>query len=382
MRKTGGALLLAFVIVVASACSNDQPSAGSEARAATTTSTGTAAQPDDEAAATNAVADEPVWRKVAATPNCECSDGSDFHFWVHRGSTERLVFYLEGGGACFSAQTCGPATPSYTRNLSGDTGDSPADGGIFDLTNEDNPFKDDSIVFVPYCSGDLHLGDATHDYGDGVVIEHNGATNSGTALTAAATTFPDVTEVVVAGSSAGSAPTPAYAGIAQDLFPDAKVTAIADGSGAFPGTEAITLAVAEFWGSEAALPRWPETEGDPLIAWSLPGLYVQASKHAPDITFAKIDTAYDETQESFVALAGFPGDDLLTMIDDNTAESEAGGAAIHSWVGPGELHTILGRDELYTTEVEGNSLLEWITGVVDGEDVADVHCTGDCGKPA
>lgn len=375
MRKSAGALLVAFVIVVGSSCANDASSAESKADTATTA-------PVAETAPAEVADAGPEWRKVATTPNCECSDGSEFHFWVHRGTSERVVFYLEGGGACFSAETCGPNTPSYTRNLQDDDGDSPASTGIFDLTNDKNPFKDDSIVFVPYCTGDLHLGNATHDYGGGVVIEHNGAANGGTALTATAALFPDAAEVVVAGSSAGSAPTPVYAGLAQDLFPDAKVTAIADASGAYPGTEAITLAVSAFWGTNAALPPWPETAGDPQVAWSLPGLYVQATKHAPKVTFAKIDTAYDETQQSFVNLAGFPGDDLLTMIDGNTKQATDGGAKIHTWVGPGELHTILGRPELYTTEVEGNSLLEWITALVDGDDVPAVHCTGDCGKPA
>ena len=70
------------------------------------------------------------------------------------------------------------------------------------------------------------------------------------------------------------------------------------------------------------------------------------------------------------------------MIDGNTKQATDGGAKIHTWVGPGELHTILGRPELYTTEVEGNSLLEWITALVDGDEVPTVHCTGDCGKPA
>ncbi len=375
MRKSAAALLVAFVIVVGSSCANDASSAESKPDTTTTA-------PAAETAPAEVADAGPEWRKVATTPNCECSDGSEFHFWVHPGTSERVVFYLEGGGACFSAETCGPTTPSYTRNLQKDTGDSPADSGIFDLANDKNPFKDDSIVFVPYCTGDLHLGNATHDYGGGVVVEHNGATNGGTALTATAALFPDAAEVVVAGSSAGSAPTPVYAGLAQDLFPDAKVTSIADASGAYPGTEAITLAVSAFWGTNAALPPWPETAGDPQVAWSLPGLYVQTTKHAPDVTFAKIDTAYDETQQSFVELAGFPGDDLMTMIDDNTKQAEDGGAKIHSWVGPGEVHTILGRPELYTTEVEGNSLLEWITALVDGDEVPTVHCTGDCGKPA
>jgi len=378
MRRVWCGVAAVLMVLAGTACANDPPKASSASGEREAAATTTVPPADEQPTA----ADAPVWQKVTATPNCQCSDGSDFFFMVHRGTTDRLVFYLEGGGACFSAATCGPTTPSYTRNLADTDPTDPGGNGIFDFSNDDNPFKDDSVVYVPYCTGDLHLGDAVHDYGDGVVIRHNGATNAATALTAAAAAFPDSTEVVVAGSSAGSAPTPAYAGLAHDLFPAAKITAVADASGAYPGTEAITTAIGALWGIGNALPRWPETAGEPLTAWSLPSLYVQAAKHAPDITFVKYDTAYDETQQDFVRLAGFPDKDLMQMIDENTAESEAGGAKIASWVGPGEVHTILGRKELYTTKVDGTSLLEWLTKAVDGEDVPDVHCTGVCGKPS
>ena len=104
MRKSAAALLVAFVIVVGSSCANDASSAESKADTATTA-------PVAETAPAEVADAGPEWRKVATTPNCECSDGSEFHFWVHRGTSERVVFYLEGGGACFSAQTCGPNTP-------------------------------------------------------------------------------------------------------------------------------------------------------------------------------------------------------------------------------------------------------------------------------
>jgi hypothetical protein len=33
----------------------------------------------------------------------------------------------------------------------------PPRGGIFDLAHPDNPFAEYSMVFVSYCTGDLHL---------------------------------------------------------------------------------------------------------------------------------------------------------------------------------------------------------------------------------
>ena len=38
--------------------------------------------------------------------------------------------------------------------------------GIFDRSNPENPFKDFSVIVVPYCTGDVHIGDASRRYGD------------------------------------------------------------------------------------------------------------------------------------------------------------------------------------------------------------------------
>ena len=143
------------------------------------------------------------WTKVLAPASCRCSDGTPYHYWVRPGDPGKVLFFLAGGGACFSAETCAAESATYTVNLEGDGG--PGDGGIFDLDNEANPLADHSMVVVPYCTGDLHLGTVVHDYGGGVEVHHNGYANASTALAATAALFPEATEVVVAGSSAGSA---------------------------------------------------------------------------------------------------------------------------------------------------------------------------------
>ena len=356
-------LLLTAALVAFAACSDDGDPMATDDRS-------------DAPSTTAAPAASTEWRKVLAPATCRCSDGSEFNYWVREGDPEKVVFFLAGGGACFSAETCGPADPTFTRNLAGGPGsseDPPVGEGIFDFDREDNPFRDHSVVYVPYCTGDLHLGNATHDYGDGVVVHHNGLANAGTALAATAAMFPDAEQVVVAGASAGSAGAPMYGGLAQDVLPDADVTILADGSGAFPPDEGITTAIGALWGSHTNLPPWPETEGEPAAAWNLPGLFVQTLRHAPDVTAATINSAYDETQSEFVKLIGLD-DDLLTLIDANAEYVESRGVELHTWVNAGTMHTVLMRPELYTLEVDDTSLLDWVTGLVAGEDVEDVQC--------
>lgn len=356
--RTTRALTIAIVsmLLLATACSSESHD------------TATATSPTTTAKVSTA-----TWEKVVAPSSCMCSDGSEFDVMIHRGDPRRVLFYLEGGGACFSAETCGPAKPTFTRNLDGEK--MPTAAGIFDLSNADNPFADYSMVFVPYCTGDVHLGNATHDYGDGVIVHHNGYINASTALAATAAAFPGAAHVVVAGTSAGSAGAPLYGGLAHDVLPKATVQVLADSSGAYPATPAITAAIGALWGTANAIPRWPENKGIVGSTWTLPGLFVQSGKHDPSMTFARHDYAYDATQATFAKLAGIPADDLVSLIDDNEKMVESKGVKLHSWVAPGTKHTVIEKDGFYTEKVNGTSLRDWVADFVAGKDVPDVHCT-------
>ncbi len=113
-----------------------------------------------------------AWEKVAPGGDCECADGSEFAFWERRDDPTKVVFFLDGGGACFDAETCsftGLGTAGgeadYDWSIYGE--DPAREGGIFDLARADNPFRDHSFVFVPSCTGDAHLGDVTRKYSPG-----------------------------------------------------------------------------------------------------------------------------------------------------------------------------------------------------------------------
>lgn len=312
------------------------------------------------------------WSAITAPADCMCSDGSGYRFFVHRASPTNVMFFLQGGGACFDAATCGPGTTSFTRTV-GDTLD--ASSGIFDFENPANPFRDWSVVYVPYCTGDVHLGNATHDYGGGVVVQHKGFVNASAALTAMRDLFPSLQRLMVAGESAGSIPSPLFAGLAHDYFGNADITVLADGSGGYPDLPAVNATIGANWGTMNAVPPWPENDGMTVERWSIPGLFVQAHAHAPDIVLARHDFAFDRTQVFFSALAGIPADRLVELIDRNEAQIEATGADLLSYISPGDEHTILGRDEFYTHEVNGVSLLEWVTDLANGTPVTDNHCT-------
>ncbi|HQV59069.1 MAG TPA: pectin acetylesterase-family hydrolase, partial [Ilumatobacteraceae bacterium] len=279
------------------------------------------------------------------------------------------------GGACFSAETCDPVAGRYKTAIGADEDPSKLATGIFDRTNPDNPLADYSLVFVPYCTGDVHIGNADHDYGNGLTVHHRGFLNGSAALDTLAAEFPNAEHVVVAGESAGSVATPLFAGLAADRLPKAAITVIADGSGAYPDVPAVNATVGAIWGTSNVIPDWPVNKGMTAADYSIPGLFVQSGKHAPRIVFGRYDYAFDQTQEFFAGIAGFSPDRLIEMIDQNETQIEAKGVTIHSYTASGNDHTILHTPEFYTQTVNGTKLVDWITNLVAGKPDADVHCT-------
>lgn len=328
------------------------------------------------------VADAPSaasWTEIVPeSPDCACSDGSEFSFFERAGDPSKVMFYFEGGGACFSLATCDPnGDPTYTTTIDFTTADLAERGGLFDTENPENPLADYSIVYVPYCTGDVHLGNATTEYSPEVTVEHRGAANAQAAVAYLAEQYPAAEQVLVTGASAGSVPTPLVAGLVSDELPDARIITLGDSSGAYPDVPGVNELIGNLWGTTNAIPDWPVNDGIAAADWSFPDLYVQANRHAPDITFARFDYAFDRVQATFAALAGVGADAVVEQIDATEDQIEELGTPLASYVAPGSEHTIIGGDEVYEMEVEGVRLIDWITELVAGGVPADVRCV-DC----
>jgi hypothetical protein len=306
------------------------------------------------------------------------ADGSEYSFYARQASPNKVVFFLDGGGACWSAETCAPdGDNDYQTSV-----EAPNNGeGVLDFTDERNPFADYSFVFVPYCTGDLHIGNATTEYTPDLTIRHKGYVNSTTALDYLTETFPDATDVVVIGASAGSVTSSLFAGLVSDRLPEAKITVFADSSGSYPDVRVLNDIFADgAWGAGNAIPDWSRNAGATGRRWSAPGLVIGSWRHDPDIVFARYDHAYDEDQASHLELVGVPVKDLLALIDANEEQIEDAGVNLLSYTAPGKDHVIFDNESLYAETVNGIALVDWVARVVEGEPVDDVHCT-NCISP-
>ena len=364
-----GATFAAAGLLALASCGGDDSASSTDTAVSSTEAVVETTAPEP----TDAPVVAPTWETVDAPSDCMCADGSAFHFYLREASPTKVLFYLEGGGACFSGDMCKPGSGTYSETISpiSKLEDSP---GIFDFANPENPFADYSVVYVPYCTGDVHAGNITKDYGNGVVTEHKGFVNASNALDTMIERFPDTTQLVVAGSSAGSFPTPVFAGIAGDRLPNADLKVFADSSGAVP--DAMGFVIGN-WGTLETLPDWPEIEGLTVDQFTPAYTFIKAAEHNPKIRFARHDFAFDSVLSSFARMAGLSPDDLVSVMQTNEAKVEATGVDVAIWISPGDDHTIAVRDEFYTEEMNGVRFVDWFTAFMNDSPEADNYCV-DC----
>jgi len=305
------------------------------------------------------------WERMEGGPGTTCALGSPFSFWVHRGSSERLAIYLRGGGACWNKATCDPNDqPTYVSTV--DDQDAPA-GGLMELENPANPLRDFTVVYVPYCTGDVHLGSRDVTYTGGLAIRHRGRANVEAALGWAfrSVTAPGV--ILVAGESAGALPSPVYALAMARRYPNARIVQIGDGAGAFRVAAALT-----HWGAVDALKHESAFATIDPAAPSYLALYELVAQAMPRVQLAQINSAEDSVQRRFLELRGNPDTRVAVWLGRNMAELRHSIPGFRAYSMPGTGHTVLRRPQFYTASVDGVPLRDWVAHLLAGQEVTDV----------
>lgn len=323
------------------------------------------------------------WNAIDGGGETICSDGSPYQFFVRSGDPAKLLLYFQGGGSCWDGPTCDPDLDPQTYRVNID-GFSPRTArGIFELDREDNPFRDHSVVFAPYCTADVHLGNRVAVYesptvdghdGHSVTVNHNGFVNAGAVLDWTYARFFEPDAIFVTGSSAGSIPSPYYAMLVAERYPAANIAQLGDGSSGYR-RERMRVTPERQWGTLEWMRRQPEFEGLNIGDLTFERLYIAAASRHPDILFAAFDHAEDRVQKRFLQLAGSPPGPLLGLIRANQADIRESVSNFRSYIAGGELHTILGRPEFYTQHVNGIRVRDWVAALAEYRAVDDVICS-------
>ncbi len=208
------------------------------------------------------VAEARVWTWVPF-PESRCAIGTSTGIGINVApESSELVIYLQGGGACASAEDCFGLAPTAANIASGYgdvqfQGEGNLSGIVFiDRLAQDNPYRDASFVFVPYCTGDLHAGDASVAYavnGEARTAEHRGRANLALFLERVVPTFPGVERVTLAGGSAGGFGAVFDAALVRERFAGVRVDVLSDSGPPVLVPDAIRQQWKDQWAFEPPL---------------------------------------------------------------------------------------------------------------------------------
>ncbi|HET7746648.1 MAG TPA: pectin acetylesterase-family hydrolase [Vicinamibacteria bacterium] len=314
------------------------------------------------------------WEVVEPGGDTACSDGSPFRFFVHPGDPGKLLVEFEGGGACWNDETC--ASAIYTRRIATDPEQARRLGllvGMYDRSNPRNPFRDWTHVYIPYCTGDLHWGNAVRTYqgpAGPYTVHHRGAANASVALAWVSENVPPPSQLFVTGCSAGGYGAILWAPRLMARYPAATAAHLSDSAAGVvpPGFFAVPLAN---WDPSAAWPsEIPGLDLGSLDAarFTLADFYTAVATHHPGAAFGQFNALADSTQVFFYGLTG--GSPVASEWSAGMVSSveaiKGANPNFFAYLAPGAQHCIINAPSFYTTTVGGTSFVDWIARLAGG----------------
>jgi hypothetical protein len=382
------------------------------------------------------------WQKIGVAPgqynvtvgneekliNPSCALGQPYSFHFKPGNQEKLVVYYNSGGACWDSNTCvGSLTSGNPVFIpSAEIANDPAVmGGILDVNNPQNPYANWSMLFISYCTGDVHVGSTDTVYqnplppNNRVTIHHRGFDNFLYAINWLKDNHPEIDpdKIVVAGSSAGSYGATLNYPTVKEFYPDADNTFGIGDAGMGVIRDANEFVNASFgepstWNARETLHPIFTSLPDAVIAHPenfLSNIYNLLSAAYPKDKFAQYTTAYDAAQIFFWDI----------MLNPDTPEFWGAGLSdpyfigewnfemntitgnlraslpqnYRSYIGPGCNHTILSNnDDFYSSSLTSSTgqaitFLQWLTAMTEEKNAVNnnwqnLSCTpgGGCGE--
>lgn len=313
------------------------------------------------------------------------SDGSRYKAFFRKGAENKVLVYFAGGGISISAETA--KQDMYIRRVA------PIDtfanrmmnrGGIATAA-DGNPFKNWTVIALPYATGDFHTG--TNDFaytdrdGNPKILYHHGYTNY-TAVMQKALALGGISNpesVLVTGYSAGAG---AAALLANDVFtnwfPSAKSkTVLADAMLMF--MDHWHSIAADVWKAPAAISDRIRTNN--IVLDGLAALHedfgdavtILFACSARDGELAKAQNYFDHGN---MEVSERIADRFQQRLRETIPQLKEIGAYLYIWDGlpyydaPRSItmHTIIVTPDVYTDPAKhGISCAEWAYNAVNGK---------------
>ncbi|KAK1943294.1 hypothetical protein P3T76_004690 [Phytophthora citrophthora] len=251
---------------------------------------------------------------------------------------KKLLLFFQGGGACVDKYTCDFALQCQLGSSALITTQATVtDTGIMNRTLDGNVFNDYNIVYLPYCTGDLFVGNKYLEpyesvynqalgnkqcLGQNQGMYMNGYNNTMAVLKWALENYPDPEQIVVGGYSAGSLGAQMWSAyVAKTWEVESKSTkfqVLADSYvGVFPEYKVAASQLINYYGGCGLLgfPDAMATECEAETATVIE-MITSLMNEAPGAEWLFIDSIADKTQRKFyqlvlLGIAGYPFTNLL-----------------------------------------------------------------------
>lgn len=323
--------------------------------------------------------------KVATNPQ--------YSFYMQQGDQTKVLFRFAAGGACWNALTC-LIKPSY--NVAEDTNRDKINTG--NVIGDMNIYHNYTIIYIPYCTGDTHLGSRDKEYiyqesGQNMswTIKHRGFDNFLSVLSYLSNKykwFNEVEHLSIMGSSAGGGVIIFALPYFIHAMPQAKINVISDSMVGVTSRPFFKTALwnpedqkSTSWGMQRNLPTWMGMDEDYMNTFTsnpsnfMPFMLKKYCNTFPKIKAAMITSNQDEVQIYFYFMMRLEEDPLFTRQEaaaewyslmSKNLKSLEDVDNYRSYVMDGKEHCILNR------------LKDWVSYMV--EDV-DLWQTVDAGSP-
>ena len=305
-----------------------------------------------------------------------CRDGSATGFGVRlQEGADNLMIYFQGGGACFNSPTCATNKSSYTQADFEALIARRADAGIFS-TDSDNPVGDWNMVYVPYCTGDVHSGSAPASVVPGVDADQDGSDdvqqfvghlNLKRYLDILTDELRTPPKVLVTGASAGgfgalfsfSTVADAFSGSDPYLFDDSGPIFFDDGV----LSPELSATFSSLYNFPATLPN----DADLFQTDGLQNIYEYYALRYPNATFGLASYLDDPTIRSYFGFGQSDGsitaEEYANGLRDLRAQLPSSWA---TYFASGEGHTLTKNAESYFGTSAGVALDDWLAGLLNG----------------
>jgi len=315
------------------------------------------------------------WDEFIYLNGTECMDGQQTGVWLRKGrSEEKLIVWFQEGGGCFNVITCATSASNPT-GFGGNN--QPGYDGVFSPNDERNPWRDHSIVFIPYCSGDVHVGNEKSSVPLVGQRSFKGRANLNLVMQRLVPTFPNLKELVSTGESAGGFGSFANFDFINLGWPELESRVMVDDSGPIFHDDylapCLQTRMRDYWGLSTTLPpdcpQCSKQGGGGLFE-----MYNFLQKKYPTASLSLISSSNDAIISLFFGFGNNNGQ-CNALLPGLLPTFEAGlrnasETYMHdrfaTMLFPGASHTYLSQRSFFTTSHEGVSMDYWLTQLMKG----------------